>query len=90
MSKRTLRRHHRERMRQHCARILKFHWSEAIASGCVTYEDIERWARFRGDNFSICSCWMCGNPRRLRGGNGSTLTVQELRIHGILEENDVD
>lgn len=66
-------------MRRHCARILKFRWSDCLADGTVSMEDVERWARLRGDNFTICSCWMCGNPRRLRGSNGPALTVQELR-----------
>lgn len=79
MSKRALRRHHRERMLRHCARILKFRWDESLATGDITLDDIERWARARRDNFTICSCWMCCNPRRLRNSNGPALTVQELR-----------
>ena len=66
-------------MFQHCARILKTRWVESIATGDVTVADIERWSRARRDNFSICSCWMCCNPRRLRYSNGPALTVQELR-----------
>jgi hypothetical protein len=27
----------------------------------------------------VCSCWMCGNPRRLRNSNGPSLRAQELR-----------
>ena len=79
MSKRAQRRHHRERMLQHCARILKFRWDESLATGDITFDDINRWARLRRDQFSFCSCWMCCNPRRLRNSNGPALTVQELR-----------
>lgn len=33
-----------------------------------------KWA----DYLAVCSCWMCGNPRRL--GTGEELTVQERRM----------
>ena len=79
MSTRALRRHHRARMLRHCARILKHRWIESVATGDVTLDDIERWARARRDNFTHCSCWMCCNPRHLRGGNGPALRVQELK-----------
>jgi len=66
-------------MFQHCARILKFRWDESLATGDITFDDIHRWARARRDQFTVCSCWMCCNPRRLRNSNGPALTVQELR-----------
>lgn len=75
MSKRALRRHHKERMRAHVRRLLHRFWSDCIN---VTEEDIERWTRMRADNYTLCSCLMCRNPRRSRGFNPA-LTVQELR-----------
>ena len=32
-------------------------------------------AAYQADHLAVCSCWMCGNPRRTKG----LLTVQELR-----------
>lgn len=86
MSKRALRRHHRERMFRHCARILKFRWDESLATGDLTLDDLQRWAMYRRDNFTICSCWMCCNPRRLRNGNGPERTIQELRSQEDFEQ----
>jgi hypothetical protein len=35
------------------------------------------------DNLAKCSCWMCGNPRRLEG----KITLQERRLaQGALDE----
>lgn len=73
-------------MLRHCARILKNWHNESIACGWVHAEDIQRWAMYRRDNFTFCSCWMCCNPRRLRGGNGPALTAQELRAQEDFEQ----
>jgi hypothetical protein len=81
MSKRALRRHHRERLRSRCFRILNFWFSH------LSQEDVRRWSLKRGDTFTVCSCWMCGNPRRMGGGNGTTLTRQEIRSLQEVEES---
>jgi len=91
MSKRALRRHHRERVRRRCVRILKFQgWHLSHGPEGIDLDWVERCARYRADNFSVCSCWMCGNPRRLRNSNGPSLTIQErladLREQVLLDE----
>ncbi len=74
MSKnRALRRHHKNRMRARCRRRLRIFWNDCRD---VTDEDIERWAKFRTDTYTICSCLMCRNPRRQKGIH---LTLHELR-----------
>jgi hypothetical protein len=63
-----------------------------LSTECPFSDDdrVERCARYRADNFSVCCCWMCGNPRRLRNSNGPSLTVQErladLREQVLLDE----
>ena len=61
-------------MRERCRSRLRRIWSERF----VTEEDIERWTRYRADNYTICSCRMCRNPRHSKGFH-PPLTVQELR-----------
>ncbi len=38
-------------------------------------DERERFAVRTHDHLAVCSCWMCGNPRRYEG----ELTVQERR-----------
>ena len=66
--KRALRRHHRQRMMARARRIL------ATGIG-PTDPEFEDRVRRSYDNLSVCSCWMCGNPRKWRG----LPTVQERR-----------
>lgn len=77
----ALRRHHRDRMRRRCVRLLKS-WLHYCSQ-----EDIQLFSLIRGDTFTTCSCWMCGNPRRMGGGNGTTLTRQEIRSLQDMEES---
>lgn len=78
MSKRALRRHHRARVRRRCHRMLAWQW-------LVRYSDtgwLEHQVLLRAENFAVCSCWMCGNPRRY----GNARTVQERRSQLDLAE----
>ena len=67
--KRALRRHHRQRMirRVYHHPFIPQEWSPEY-----------RWAYVanRYKNRKVCSCWMCGNPRRHFG----RITTQELRL----------
>ena len=71
--KRALRRHHKARMKRRAKRLY-----ERIFRGV----DIERYGNKElehyGDNISVCSCWMCGNPRRFFTGD-EKITMQERK-----------
>lgn len=59
--KRSLRRHYKNRMKTKAKKI--YHWlkpEQAIKSA---------------DHLKVCSCYMCGNPRKFKEGP----TIQELR-----------
>lgn len=58
---RALRRHHRARMQKR-AKIIYKDWLTA----CEHWSDnqLKRWVGRLRDNLKICSCSMCGNPRR--------------------------
>ena len=64
MSKRALRRHHKARMKQRARKVAKI-W------GGVPLNHLDKHA----DHLAMCSCEMCGNPRRHHGER----TIQELR-----------
>lgn len=56
--KRAIRRHHRDRMKQKAKERLS-NWG--LASWI---KDFDRALGIRGDTFTVCSCYGCGNPRR--------------------------
>lgn len=62
--KRGRRREHKARMKRHARRIYP-DWPGAVENA---------------DNLKVCSCWMCGNPRRWLKGS-DRLTLQE-RVAG--------
>lgn len=72
MSSRSERRHHLERVKVKRYREEK-----------RRHMPVEQWAvrnaNLRTHTGTMCSCWMCGNPRRFRGNSRSALTMQELR-----------
>lgn len=64
MRSRAIRRHHEERVK---ARVRRYYGGMAMGSPRHT----GKIAHAR----SLCSCWMCGNPRR----HWKEVTVQEMR-----------
>lgn len=78
-SKRSLRRHHRDRLKARARRILiSGEFSSLFDPGWS--EGLEHRVNRRWNNMSMCSCWMCGNPRRrYTGWNHAKLTVQEKK-----------
>lgn len=80
MSKRALRRFHKQRIFNRVYRrvlrqniwFIEHNWS-------VTYDDILHWSRLRAATSTLCSCYSCGNPRRHRPYGESPLTLQERR-----------
>lgn len=85
MSGRALRRHHRARIRRRALRILnQFQWGERP----LKIDD--PWVYRRANNYTVCSCWMCGNVRRLKGGNGPERTRQEHLAELNLREQITD
>ena len=72
--KRALRRHHAERIKRNFYKELK-QWEYYHTDP----EEHEQWMRTyasrRVNTSSMCSCWMCGNPRKYFGH----LTLQEER-----------
>jgi hypothetical protein len=69
------RRHHRER-------ILAKRYRQDKRWGVIAVNEVE-WrfahARKRVNTGTICSCTMCGSPRRLYGNGKGSFTRQELR-----------
>ena len=77
MNARAVRIHHKERMKAKAIRIAKqwqFRNDPQNINGAI-----ERNLVYNADNLKICSCWMCGNPRKFRGQK----TLQELKFIGI-------
>jgi len=71
---RAIRRHHARRVRARVLRILnQFQWGD----GPLKIDD--PWVYRRANNYTVCSCWSCGNVRRLKGGNGPEHTIQERK-----------
>jgi hypothetical protein len=64
MRSRAIRRHHEERVK---ARVRKYYGGMGIGS--------PRQTGIIAHTRSLCSCWMCGNPRR----HLKEVTVQEMR-----------
>lgn len=48
----------------------------------LSKEEMERFAYQRRNTTKICSCSMCGNPRRKSWKTKNKLTLQELRYEG--------
>ena len=69
-SSRALRRHHRARMKRRAQTVLK-KW------GYPDHTDARDVGR-HADNLAICSCHMCGNPRRTVWTK-NPFTLQEIR-----------
>jgi len=44
-----------------------------------TEQDRRKNYRLSCDHRKMCSCWMCGNPRRQKLGRKDRLTFQELK-----------
>lgn len=74
-----MRRHHRDRLKSRTRKILlsgefRSEFNPGWADG-LEYRVNKRW-----NNMSLCSCWMCGNPRRKNSGwNYASLTLQEKK-----------
>ena len=68
--RRAIRRHHRQRMLRRALRSI-------VLSGT----DDPEWRLCRArrwyNNLALCSCWMCGNPRRWRWA----APYQEQKLH---------
>lgn len=72
MRTRAWRRAHKFRMRRRAERIMK-DWGSSNRPFPAREQ-----ALYMADNMQICSCYMCGNPRRHLGGR----TMQERRYGG--------
>ena len=59
MSKRSLRRHHSQRMK---AKARKIHWMWQLLP--TTGWKIQSRVHYYADHLKMCSCYMCGNPRK--------------------------
>ena len=77
-----LRRHHKQRMRWKAFRYMRYTWiwyEPGMIMRRMTQDaaDKECWSRAKryADNLHMCSCPMCGNPRR----HFRRRTFQELR-----------
>ncbi len=72
MSKRAIRRHHQYRILAKARFILRIQDWDVFLDSVERFEQI---AYLRANNFVVCSCYGCGNPRRHFGHR----TIQERR-----------
>lgn len=76
---RAWRRHQRARMFNRAFRKLK-DWE-----GDREHDPEHEWLLWRArrsfNNMQVCSCWVCGNPRRSGWGPSESLTMQEHRAY---------
>ncbi len=78
--KRSLRRHHRERLLSKMIRDEYYGLSYSVREEkTFTEQDRRKNYRLSCDHRKMCSCWMCGNPRRQKLGRKDRLTFQELK-----------
>jgi len=71
--KRAIRRHHSERLKAKTRKLLLISWGDVVKEDKILLDHkIRRWY----NNYSICSCEMCRNPRR--SGWGQKKTIPEL------------
>jgi hypothetical protein len=70
MRSRGIRRHHEERVK---ARVRSYYGGYAVGDP----RSVGRIAHTR----RLCSCWMCGNPRRY----WKQATFQELRVREVID-----
>ena len=68
---RAERRHQRERIKAKVVRVVAS-WNEAWR------RDAKAIGRYVNHGLQVCSCYMCGNPRRHNGGP----TMQERKVKG--------
>ena len=69
---RAERRHHHQRMLN---RTRKFECVNGMQEW-FTQDDFEKRIRQLAENRKVCSCWMCGNPRKTM----KEKTMQEMRF----------
>lgn len=75
---RAERRHHRERLyRKRLKESLNTFSVRNEGQHCIW---AERNARLRVTTATLCSCPMCGNPRRYHGNSKASLTRQEWKM----------
>ena len=73
LGRRSIRRHHKDRMKRKAERIVVCIWRNRDPR-------VIRNMRINADNLTVCSCEMCGNPRRSELSKGrSRQTRQERR-----------
>jgi len=51
--------------------------------GLKSTTSFEKWAYLRRNTTTLCSCSMCGNPRRTAWKGKDKLTMQELKLEDI-------
>ncbi len=75
---RAKRRHHRARMYKKARILLSSWWGKKYLNGHD--EDFHRRASSMRDNMQVCSCYCCGNPRRMAWNKKEKLTLAERRM----------
>jgi len=74
MRSRAYRRNQKERMKRRARFVAR-----------LIDVDKEQWV-LNADHLSVCSCWMCGNPRKWLGERTRQETMAELDLGAL--END--
>lgn len=88
---RAKRRHHRARMFKKARNLLSRWWGNEYVKN--HQKDFHKCASGLRDNMQICSCYACGNPRRMSWSGKEKLTMAEKRMldnyKNNMEEIDV-
>jgi len=86
-TKRAVRRHHKQRMRDKARFIVGVIWN--YATGNTKRPDIVQDAVHNADNITQCSCDACCNPRRSKYREKKGKTLQELKSDYDLEDEQL-
>lgn len=74
LTKRALRRHHAKRVKQKCKKHIVYRsWVQNFGN-----DEKAHALGIYHHNRKLCSCFMCGNPRKFNGNSAEAKTIQEL------------
>jgi len=86
--KRALRRHHKDRMKQHARFVAAVVWR--YGAGDTRRDDVVEAMVTQADHLKACSCQMCRNPRRCSWRVAQGKTRKELLVEKDLNEQRQD
>lgn len=85
ISKRAIRRHHKQRMKAKARYIAGVIWRYAM--GDTKSEEVVESMERNADHLKACSCEMCRNPRRSKWRKNKGKTIREEQADDDLRES---